>query len=127
MSSSLKRSVPKPEASLGQALLLVVRDDLPDEVVEDFRATGTPHLLAISGLHVSALMGILLATSTRLLGRKRQVHLIAQLVAISMSVAGSAPTLPPTAFTFSRSLSLVPPRHSRPFPYCHSRSCFMDC
>jgi len=40
-------------------LLLGRRDRVPDEVLEDFRRTGTTHFLAISGLHVGILAGTL--------------------------------------------------------------------
>jgi len=55
--------VPEPQAAVGQALLLGLRDDLPDDLVEKFRVTGTFHLLAISGLHVGILLGLSLAVS----------------------------------------------------------------
>ena len=95
IAGSLVRSVPEPQAALGQALLLGLRDDLPDDLVEDFRVTGTSHVLAISGLHVGILLGISLAGSTWLLGRRRQLYLVAPLVLIWLYafLAG----LPPSA------------------------------
>ena len=54
---SLTQVVPEPQASVGQALLLGIRDDLPEEMVDDFRATGASHLLAISGLHMGGPAG----------------------------------------------------------------------
>ena len=56
--ASLGRSTPEPAASLGQALLLGMRDTIPEAVLDDFRKTGTSHLLAISGLHVGILMAL---------------------------------------------------------------------
>ena len=82
LARSLARVVPEPQAALGQALLLGMRDGLPDEMVEEFRETGTAHLLAISGMHVSILLGIGLAASQWLLGRRRYYYLLAPLVLI---------------------------------------------
>ena len=82
LARSVARAVPEPQASLGQALLLGMRDGLPDELVEEFRETGTSHLLAISGMHVGILLGIALAASQWLLGRRRQYYLLAPLALI---------------------------------------------
>lgn len=80
--ASLGRSTPEPEASLGQALLLGMRDTIPDAVLDDFRATGTSHLLAISGLHVGILMALTLSVSARVFGRRRSLYLIVPLLAV---------------------------------------------
>ena len=82
LAQSLARAVPEPQAALGQALLLGMRDGLPDELIEEFRETGMSHLLAISGMHVGILLGIALAASQWLLGRRRHLYLLAPLVLI---------------------------------------------
>lgn len=79
---SLGRSLPEPEAAIGQALLLGMRDGIPDQVLDDFRTTGTSHLLAISGLHVGILLGLALPVSARAFGRRRHLYLIAPLLAL---------------------------------------------
>lgn len=47
-------------AHLPKALLLGERDELADNTVQAFRKSGIAHILAISGLHVSLLAGMLL-------------------------------------------------------------------
>ena len=79
---SIAAVVPEPQASLGQATLLGMRSNIPPELTEAFRVTGAAHLLAISGLHVGIILGISLALSAALLGRRRYIHLIAPLVVI---------------------------------------------
>ena len=93
--ASLGRSTPEPEASLGQALLLGMRDTIPEEVLDDFRATGTSHLLAISGLHVGILMALALPVSARVFGRRRSLYLIVPLVAVWLYavLAGLSPSV----------------------------------
>ena len=93
--ASLGRSSPEPEASIGQALLLGLRDTIPDEVLDDFRETGTSHLLAISGLHVGILMALALPLSARVFGRRRSLYLIAPLVAVWLYavLAGLSPSV----------------------------------
>ena len=82
LTESLAEVVPEPQASLGQALLLGLRDNLPEGLVDDFRATGTSHLLAISGLHVAVVLGLRLAASQWVLGRRRQYYLLVPLVLV---------------------------------------------
>jgi competence protein ComEC len=80
LADSLAEFIPEPQASLGQALLLGLRDDLPDETVDEFWKTGTAHLLAISGLHVGVLLALSLGLGARVIGRRRQLYLLLPLV-----------------------------------------------
>ena len=82
LADSLATSVAEPQAAFGQALLLGIREDLPDELVDRFRDTGTSHLLAISGLHVGVVLGISLMASAWALGRRRQLYLVVPLAVI---------------------------------------------
>ena len=81
LADSLQEGLPQPHASLAQAVLLGLRGGLPDDVREDFLATGTGHLLAISGLHVGVLLGLTLVASRAALGGGRW-HLLAPLAAL---------------------------------------------
>ena len=80
LADSLAQVLPEPQASLGQALLLGLRDNLPQDMVDDFRSAGASHVLAISGLHVGILLGITLAISGQVFGRRRQLYLVLPLV-----------------------------------------------
>ena len=82
MADSVARAVPEPEASVGQALLLGIRDDLPPPLVDDFRATGTSHILAISGLHVGILLALGLTVGTAIFGRRHHLYLVLPLLLI---------------------------------------------
>ena len=82
LADSLARVLPEPQSAVGQALLLGLRDGLDDEMLEDFRATGTSHVLAISGLHVGVVLGLGLAVSAWALGRRRQLYLLVPLLLI---------------------------------------------
>ena len=95
LADSLARVVPEPQASVGQALLLGLRDGLDDELVDDFRATGTSHVLAISGLHVGIILGVGLAVGAWVLGRRRQVYLMVPLLLIwaYALLAGMSPSV----------------------------------
>ena len=84
MAGAMTVAIPEPQASFGQAILLGIRDTLPDLLNEDFRRAGTAHLLAISGLHVGILLALSISASEFLLGRRRQIYLLLPLLAIWM-------------------------------------------
>ena len=92
LADSLQRGLPQPHAALAQAMLLGLRDDIPEDVSEDFRETGTGHLLAISGLHVGVLLGLTLAASRAALGGGRW-HLLVPLALLWLYalLSGMAP------------------------------------
>ncbi|MBQ8310624.1 MAG: ComEC/Rec2 family competence protein [Clostridia bacterium] len=58
MSFRLEEAVKGEEGHLANALLFGNRDSLSDNTVLSFRRTGVSHLLALSGLHVSILIGL---------------------------------------------------------------------
>ena len=82
MGRSLERALPEPQAAVAQTLLLGKRDNLPAELREDFRSTGTSHLLAISGLHVGVVLVLTMAGSAFLLGRRGSYYLLVPLLAL---------------------------------------------
>ena len=82
VSRGIDRALPEPQASLAQDLLLGLRGRLPQDITEDFRSTGTSHLLAISGLHVGVLLAMTLGAGVWLMGRRRQLYLLLPLASI---------------------------------------------
>ena len=91
----IDRALPEPQSSLAQALLLGLRDGISRDVTEDFRSSGTSHLLAISGLHVGVLLALSLGTAAWLMGRRKQLYLLLPLVAIWLYalVSGLSPSV----------------------------------
>jgi len=75
LSRTLAEVLPEPQASLAQGIILGKRGSIPPELRDNFSSTGTAHLLAISGLHLSIVAGILLSTGIWLFGRKRYVYI----------------------------------------------------
>ena len=82
LSRSLSAALPSPQSALAQGLLLGRRGQIPTEVKDSFRASGTAHLLAISGLHVGILLVMTTGASAAALGRRRQMYLLVPLTAI---------------------------------------------
>ena len=82
LSRSVEDALPPPQSAVAQAMLLGQRSGLPDDLVQDFRETGTSHLLAISGLHVGVLALMAVGLSAWLLGRQRQLYLVLPLALV---------------------------------------------
>jgi competence protein ComEC len=80
LSVSLARALPEPQGSLAQAILLGLRGNIPDSLHEAFSRTGTAHLLAISGLHMSIIIAILLSLCILVFGRQRSIYIWLTLV-----------------------------------------------
>ena len=98
LAGALDASLPEPHTSFAKAVLLGIRDTMPSDVVEAFRNTGTSHLLAISGLHVGVVLGLVLPAAA---GSVRQ-----ETEPISFTSAGSylaiRPSQRPIAFSGAR-------------------------
>jgi competence protein ComEC len=75
LSASLATALPEPQGSLAQAILLGLRGNIPDSLQEAFSRTGTAHLLAISGLHMSIIIAILLSLGVLIFGRQRSLYI----------------------------------------------------
>ncbi len=82
LSDSLTKALPEPQGSLAQGILLGIRSNIPYSVTQAFSRTGTAHILAISGLHVSIIIGILLSFLTLVFGRQRSIYIWLTLIAI---------------------------------------------
>jgi competence protein ComEC len=75
LAESLSLCLPEPQGSLAQAILLGLRGGLPGPLVQSFYSTGTTHLIAISGLNLTIVLGTVLSLSTWLLGRRNRMYI----------------------------------------------------
>lgn len=82
LSITLTKVLPEPQASLAQGVILGIRGNIPETLRDDFSRTGTAHLLAISGLHLSIVAGILLSIGIWLFGRNRHIYIWLALASI---------------------------------------------
>lgn len=91
----LSQSLPEPEGSMARAIILGLRHDIPPSIYQDFQRSGTAHLLAISGLHMSIIAGIVLSACVRLFGRHRPTYFIATLGVLWLYsiLAGMSPSV----------------------------------
>jgi len=74
LSKTIAEVLPEPQASLTQGVVLGIKGNIPESVRADFTRTGTAHLLAISGLHLSIVAGIILSLGIWLFGRRGYIY-----------------------------------------------------
>ncbi len=87
----IKAMFPAPESGLITGILLGSRGDIPPEVYQAFRATGTSHIIAISGFNMVILAGLISSLCVSLLGKWRGAGVaILALILYSVLVGGSA-------------------------------------
>ena len=75
LAASLARALPEPQASLAQGILLGLRANIPDSLNQAFSRTGTAHILAISGLHISIVIAMFLSLGILIFGRQRSLYI----------------------------------------------------
>jgi len=74
LSNSLSVCLPEPQSSLAQAILLGLRGSLPFDLMQSFYMTGTTHLIAISGMNLTILLGMILPLTVWIFGRRNKTY-----------------------------------------------------
>jgi competence protein ComEC len=81
----------EPAASLLTGILLGVESGIPADLMEAFAATGTTHIIAISGFNITIIAGIFAGLSRRLVGARHATWVaIAGVLVYTLFVGGSA-------------------------------------
>ena len=95
LARSMDATLPPAPAALAQAILLGLRGQLTDDIVQDFQKTGVSHFLAISGMHLGILLAMALGAFRGLLGRRTPAALLLTLAAVWLYVllSGAAPSV----------------------------------
>jgi len=85
----LERTLPEPQASLAAGVLLGKRSQLPDGLKEDMQATGTAHLVAVSGQNIVLVAGMAIAVLARAVGRRNAAWMaLAAVLGYALLVGG---------------------------------------
>ncbi len=95
IAASIERSASGAGADLGVALTTGLRGSLDKQLTENFRAAGTAHVLAISGLHIAMVGGLALGVGALAMGRRWQLYLLLPLAAVwsYAALAGFSPSV----------------------------------
>ena len=85
------RLYPDPEASLLAGILLGVENGIPQAVQDAFTATGTSHIIAISGFNIAIIAGLISGSLGRMIGPRRAFLPTVGVIALyTLLVGGSA-------------------------------------
>jgi len=88
------RLIREPHASLLVGILLGVQSTIPAEVLQAFSATGTSHILVLSGWNISVLVsGVIAFLGALKLPRKRAALLCLPLIAVYVLFVGASPAV----------------------------------
>jgi len=94
LSDALQDALPEPQASLSTAILLGQRSSLPQDLSDDLNATGTAHLVAVSGQNISLVAGSLVAALAWFIGRRPAAWLaLVAIVGYAILVGGQPSVL----------------------------------
>lgn len=70
LEAALRSSLPEPHASLTAGIVLGTRSGTPSELRTALSATGTSHIVAVSGFNVAVVAGMVQVLATRLVGHR---------------------------------------------------------
>ncbi len=88
------RLISEPHASLLVGILLGVQSTIPDDVLEAFSATGTSHILVISGWNISVIIaGVVGLLQTWNISRKRAAALCLPVIVLYVLFVGATPSV----------------------------------
>ncbi len=94
LSEALALSLPEPQASLAQGVLLGQRSALPRDVADDLNTTNTSHLVVVSGSNVVLVSSYVTLALAWLAGRRRALALsVVAVLAYALLVGASPPVM----------------------------------
>jgi competence protein ComEC len=86
---ALARLVPEPEASLLQGILLGIQGGIPADLADDYNATGTSHVIVISGSNITVVAALFAASFGRMLGKRRAYWFVVAGIALYVLLVGA--------------------------------------
>jgi competence protein ComEC len=95
LADSLARVLPEPQASIAQGILLGLRSNISTEVNDTFIQAGTTHLLAISGLNLTLISGLMVSLIVFLIGRRHYLYvwMVAAAIWSYVILCGASPSV----------------------------------
>ena len=82
--------LPEPQAALLTGILLGVEAGIPEDLMDDFEATGTSHIIVISGFNITIVAGVFAGLAGRLLHRRRALLMAMAAVAVYTMLVGAS-------------------------------------
>ena len=88
--STIASIFPEPQAALLTGILLGVETGIPDDLMDDFSATGTTHIIVISGFNITIISGIFAGLAQQLSGRRQAAWVAMAGVAVYTVFVGAS-------------------------------------
>ncbi len=93
LSGALQDVLPEPEASLAGGILFGTRTAIPADLTDDMQATGTSHLVAVSGQNVTMLAALMIAVFGWLVGRRNACWAALAGICLYAALVGAQPSV----------------------------------
>ncbi len=87
---SSQQVMPAPESALLNGILIGDDNEIPPAIVAAFRATGTSHIVSISGFNVSIVISMVVPVLGRLLNKRRAALIAIPAIFIYMLLTGAS-------------------------------------
>ena len=91
--ATLAKLYPMPESALLSGILLGVDSGIPTDIQNSFRATGTTHIIAISGFNISILAALLSSIFYRLFGAHKGALATVITLGFYVILTGASPSV----------------------------------
>jgi competence protein ComEC len=91
--AAIDNGLPEPYAALAAGILLGIDDGISQELYDRFNATGTSHVLVISGANVALIAALLVAVTRRMVGRWAWIPALSGIALYALLVGGDAAVL----------------------------------
>lgn len=103
-SRTIRQIFSQPEAGLLSGILLGLEHDIPADLDEAFKKTGTSHIIAISGFNIAILSGLIFSGMLRLLPRYWALPVSILFIALYALMVGGQPSVVRAAIMGSMAL-----------------------
>jgi competence protein ComEC len=107
LQQTIARLFPEPSASLLTGILLGIETGIPHDLVEDFNATSTTHIIAISGFNIAIVGGAIGSLTKRYLGIYRAAVVSILVIALYTVLVGADAAVVRAAIMGSLSLIAI--------------------
>jgi competence protein ComEC len=81
--------MPEPAAALLIGILLGIESSIPSTLYDTFNTTATSHILVISGFNITIIAGVLTASLSRLMGKRRATPLVLAGIVLYVLLVGA--------------------------------------
>lgn len=87
---SINSSIPEPQASIANGIILGVKKNIPENLMEDLNKAGLTHIIALSGFNVTIIVAMFAESIVAWIGRRKTFFIGLSLIASFIVMTGAA-------------------------------------